>query len=437
MPKPTAVFVIEYNSNGFPLPIRVEDSVPIRRFLVIDERQIEKVTRSEMPATAAVLIDAAAFQGHGTFTTRRCIQIIRGVHGMSPSILVLRNGKVSENIIEGDKEAGATDVLYHSALTETADASRMNHFLREGVLPPPPEKKKSAGNTAGIMTALREIKAIEDEPADPALDDETPVPEKGEAPPGITKTGIGDRPPSGKQWGSPTQFRARNKPPVKVNGAKRSIGNPSPPPAPATQPPNTSSGASLKPFWTLNPVSPAAQPKKGDDMPTTNQIPDIKALSDTITNALDQLTEAVKHHRAALETIESTAKSIHEESGTLLENIHQSSRMDLRDTSKGKAARKPRKASACGDGAQQESGDIILGGKSLSLPRETARVMRTVMSSPGKIFDANSVGKSNGSLIFHMMTIRQALEEKLGKKAAGIIETHRGQGYSFHPEALN
>jgi DNA-binding response OmpR family regulator len=59
------------------------------------------------------------------------------------------------------------------------------------------------------------------------------------------------------------------------------------------------------------------------------------------------------------------------------------------------------------------------------------------MSSPGKIFDANSVGKSNGSLIFHMMTIRQALEEKLGKKAAGIIETHRGQGYSFHPEALN
>lgn len=155
------VFTITYGS-GLPLPIQVTGIVP-RSFQVGDQSQIRKVIREIMPPNAIVIIDTEAFQGH-SINARDYTKAIRATHGGRPLILFLRYGTPSDNTIEGDQSAGATEVLYHSAVTETSDTKRMNHFIQEGVLPPPLEKKRSLGNSAGAINALNRRANHESEP---------------------------------------------------------------------------------------------------------------------------------------------------------------------------------------------------------------------------------------------------------------------------------
>lgn len=179
----TSVIAIEYTPNGLPLAIQGERLL-IRRFQVIDEKQINKIIR-DMSPTATVIVDTEAFHGHGSLTARKYVRAIREVYDEKPSVLFLRYGAPSDDIIENDKLAGATDVLYHSALTGTNDAKRMNHFIRDGVLPPPPERKKPVGNVSGIVNALhyheQNIGNLADD--DDTLDEEIPTPKDSEEPP--------------------------------------------------------------------------------------------------------------------------------------------------------------------------------------------------------------------------------------------------------------
>ncbi len=183
MAESISVFAIEYSSNGLPLAIQGEN-LSIRRFQVIDEKQINRVVR-EMPPTARVIVDTEAFHGHGSLTARKYVQAIRAAHNGKPSVLFLRYGTPSDNIIENDKLAGATDVLYHSALTGTIDTRRMNHFIRDGVLPPPPEKKRPPGNAANLINALNRHASDASESVDDH--DEIPLPDSREEPPRIAK----------------------------------------------------------------------------------------------------------------------------------------------------------------------------------------------------------------------------------------------------------
>lgn len=176
------ILAIEYG-GGLPLPIQVTGNMPIRRFQVVDEKQVNKIVR-EMPPAATVIIDTNAFHGHGALTARKYAQAIREAHKEQPLILFLRYGVPSDDIIENDRLAGATDVLYHSAVTEASDIRRMNHFIREGVLPPPPEKKKLAGNTAGIINELNRRANHESEPTGSDTDIHSPGSRKKPSPPG-------------------------------------------------------------------------------------------------------------------------------------------------------------------------------------------------------------------------------------------------------------
>jgi hypothetical protein len=179
------ILAIEYG-GGLPLPIQVTGNIPIRRFQVVDEKQVNKIIR-EMPPAATVIIDTEAFHGHGSLTARKYVQAIREAHKEQPLILFLRYGVPSDDIIENDRLAGATDVLYHSAVTETSDVRRMNHFIREGVLPPPPEKKKLAGNTAGAINALNRHANDVSESLDD--NDRRPFPVSRKEPLGIVRKG--------------------------------------------------------------------------------------------------------------------------------------------------------------------------------------------------------------------------------------------------------
>jgi len=179
----TNVIAIEYSQNGLPLSIQGE-KLSIQRFQVVDERQISKIIREMSPA-AKVIIDTEAFHGHGSLTARKYVQAIRAAHDGKPSVLFLRYGTPSDDVIENDKLAGATDVLYHSALTGTIDTRRMNHFIREGVLPPPPEKKRPPGNAADLINALNRRANDASESLDD--NDEIPLPDSREKPPKIAR----------------------------------------------------------------------------------------------------------------------------------------------------------------------------------------------------------------------------------------------------------
>lgn len=181
----TNVIAIEYSHNGLPLAIQGE-KLSVQRFQVVDEKQISKIIR-EMSPTAKVIIDTEAFHGHGSLTARKYAQAIRAMHDGKPSVLFLRYGTPSDDIIENDKLAGATDVLYHSALTGAIDTRRMNHFIREGVLPPPPEKKRPPGNAADLINALN--RRANDESGSADNDEEIPLPDSREKPPSIARSG--------------------------------------------------------------------------------------------------------------------------------------------------------------------------------------------------------------------------------------------------------
>jgi hypothetical protein len=175
------VFTITYGS-GLPLPIQVTGIVP-RPFQVVDQRQIRKVIREIMPPDAIVIIDTGAFQGH-SINARDYVQAIREAHGEKPIVLFLRHGTPNDNTIEGDQIAGATDVLYHSAVTEASDTRRMNHFIREGILPPPPEKKRAPGSVASAINALNRRANHESEPTGSDTSIHSPGPHEKPSPPG-------------------------------------------------------------------------------------------------------------------------------------------------------------------------------------------------------------------------------------------------------------
>lgn len=176
------VLVIELTRNSLSLEIQTS-GLDVLRVDFEDKDQITAVIR-EMPPATRFIIDAQAFQGHGTFTARRCIRVIRAIH-RRVAILVIREGRVIESIRNRDLAKRATAVIFTTALTGKRDSQLLNQFIREGRLPDPTGTRKHTQNKTPKSTAPILMLSPVDDGDEPDGED-IPVPDPHDEPPKST-----------------------------------------------------------------------------------------------------------------------------------------------------------------------------------------------------------------------------------------------------------
>lgn len=186
----------------------------------------------------------------------------------------------------------------------------------------------------------------------------------------------------------------------------------------------------------LPPLS-KTQPKERNHSMTTSVTHDISDIHAALTDAIEQLTAAVNHHRAAIDAAKDTAEDIHKATGALLENI----RRNTKGTHSKPAKKRSPKASLAekpGTKIRKGSEEIAIAGKKIILPGEAARIMRIMIEKSGDLCTDEQLGNGTASALpSHLTIIRKALKETFGDRGLTALITHRGQGHSFDLQALH
>lgn len=170
---------------------------------------------------------------------------------------------------------------------------------------------------------------------------------------------------------------------------------------------------------------------KGTLMSTTQH--DLAAISASLAQALQRLSEAASHYREMIAYVEEIAVSTQQASSELLQDVRNSAKKTSG------ASVKSKKATHHVDAKRtQGRHEVEIAGRTIILTGGQARVMNYLLGSKHVCpKEKLTNGGTERALSLQLNKIRQKLTEVFGKKGAQAIVNHRGKGYSFNSEALH